>query len=281
MSLKVAITGATGFIGRHVLPELVTSGASVVAVTRSPEKAAEAPCPVTTVQLDIGDADDSVFERLGRPDVLIHLAWEGLPNYSAAHHLEQVPHHLAFVEKAVRGGLESVTVAGTCLEYGMQAGELSEDMPCRPVVAYAEAKHALHEKLLELKRNHSFNLTWARLFYAYGDGQAPTSLWTQFHGALERGDGQFDMSPGQQIRDFLPISEMARLLARLALASADAGAVNICSGQPTTVQTLVERWITESGAEISLNLGRYGYPDYEPLEFWGSPAKLRAILEVA
>jgi dTDP-6-deoxy-L-talose 4-dehydrogenase (NAD+) len=57
------------------------------------------------------------------------------------------------------------------------------------------------------------------------------------------------------------------------------GIVNVCSGQPISVRKLVEGWIKENGWSIDLYLGRYPYPEYEPMAFWGNPDKLNRCLE--
>jgi hypothetical protein len=67
------------------------------------------------------------------------------------------------------------------------------------------------------------------------------------------------------------VAEAARQLVAHALSDADAGAVNVCSGQPITIRRLVEGWVREHGWPIRLNFGRFPYPDYEPFAFWGVP----------
>jgi dTDP-6-deoxy-L-talose 4-dehydrogenase (NAD+) len=85
------------------------------------------------------------------------------------------------------------------------------------------------------------------------------------------------MSRGEQLRDFLPVTTVAQLVAELALTPRDTGIVNVCAGRPTSVRRLVETWIAENGWTLHLNLGRYPYPDYEPLAFWGSRRKLDMV----
>ena len=112
----------------------------------------------------------------------------------------------------------------------------------------------------------------------YGTGQNPKSIYSQLAAAVDRGDDHFDMSAGEQIRDYLPIKEVAELLVRLTLLGRDVGIVNICSGQPRSMRGVVESWLRDNGWRITLRLGRYPYPDYEPLAFWGSAEKLREVL---
>ena len=271
MAMKVAVTGASGFLGRHVVRALSATGAQVTLTSRTggPD----------LVALDIAqNALPGVYERLGRPDILVHLAWGGLPNYRSHHHVTaELPQQYAFLERIVAEGLPRLMVTGTCLEHGMQSGPLSEAAPCFPNNPYAHAKHALHRQLEFLQRDHKFELTWARLFYTYGRGQSEKSLWSQFQAAIGRGDDAFDMSGGEQIRDFLPVEEMALELADLARSPIGHGTVNVCSGRPQSVRTLVEGWVAAAAKPIALNLGKYPYPDYEPMAFWGNSSKLQSI----
>lgn len=275
--MKVAITGASGFIGRHVVAELARHDVDIVAVTRRADAAWDG--RVRPAFLDLLDAPAGTFDRLGRPDILIHLAWGGLPNYRSLHHFEtELPGHYRFLKNLVEAGLSTLLVAGTCFEYGMQSGCLVEDLPAHPDNHYGFAKDSLRRQLQFLQKTHPFALAWPRLFYLYGEGQAGNSLFPQLRSAALRGDPVFNMSGGEQLRDYLPVTEVARYLVALAMQRQDTGVVNLCSGRPISVRKLVEQWIAEYGWDISLNLGHYPYPDYEPLAFWGNHHKLSTLL---
>jgi dTDP-6-deoxy-L-talose 4-dehydrogenase (NAD+) len=267
--MKIAVTGATGFIGRHLLTALQNTDVEIVALVRKPCALGDA---VRTVVMDIAQASDDVYTQLGMPDVLIHLAWDGLPNYKSLHHFEtELPKHYAFLKQLIESGLPKLVVTGTCFEYGMQSGALATSTPIQPANPYAYAKAALHQQLQFLQNNHAFTLTWARLFYLYGEGQAPSSLYSLLQQAIARGDKEFNMSGGEQLRDYLPITQAALQLMQLAIQTEQSGVVNICSGQPISVRRLVEQWRSEKNSDIQLKLGYYPYPDYEPLAFWGEP----------
>lgn len=285
--IKVAITGATGFVGRHVLAEFASGrhDVEIVATTRGGDPhASQLPQfpNVEWVTLDVASAPPHAFELLGRPDVLLHLAWGGLPHYRALRHFEvELPAHYAFLRHMTAAGLKSLLVAGTCLEYGMRSGALGETEPTSPITPYGFAKDALRRQLEYLQRNResAFALTWARLFFMHGDGQAATSLLPQLEKAVAQGEARFRMSGGEQLRDYLPVSEVAAKLVTLALKRRDIGPVNVCSGIPRSVRSLVEQWLHERRAQIALELGHYPYPDYEPMAFWGAREKLERALE--
>ncbi len=277
--MKIAVTGASGFIGRHVLAELACTQTEIVAVTRDQRHLQNLSAHIHVVEMDISSPRTDCFAQMGHPDALIHLAWDGLPNYKSLHHFElELPRHYHFLKKMIEAGLTSLLVTGTCFEYGMQSGALSEDTPTFPINAYGFAKDCLRKQLEFLRCERTFSMIWARLFYTYGEGQSATSLYQQLLAAESRGDRSFDMSGGEQLRDYLPVTVVAQLIVELVMRRANAGVVNICSGRPISIQRLVEGWINENKWGIKMNLGKYPYPDYEPMVFWGDRQRLDSIL---
>ena len=277
--MKIAVTGASGFVGRHVLAELARRDLSATVLLRPTSAVPEWVQRHRVVRLDIADVDSNAFELAGRPDVLIHLAWGGLPNYKSLHHFEQeLPVQYRFLKAMVSAGLRHLVVSGTCFEYGMQSGPLSEDMPAVPSNPYGLAKDTLRRQLQYLQSEQPFALTWARLFYLHGECQAPNSLLPLLQRAVERGDTTFPMSGGEQLRDYLSAAEVAQHLVTLALARSDCGVVNLCSGKPISVRALVEGWIAQNRWSITPAMGHYPYPDHEPMAFWGDRRKLERCL---
>jgi nucleoside-diphosphate-sugar epimerase len=279
--VKMAVSGAAGFVGRHVVAELERRSISPTIICRPSTRLPQAFSRHPVVFVDLRKTPPNAFDLMSRPDILIHLAWGGLPNYQSLHHFEEeLPAQYCFLKTLVESGLKNLVVAGTCFEYGMESGPLSEDSEARPDNPYGFAKDTLRRQLEYLKQVKLFNLTWARLFYLYGEGQAENSLRPQLERAAERGDRIFNMSGGEQLRDYLPVAEVAKHLVFLAMTGRDNGVVNVCSGTPVSVRKLVEQWIEENAWNIDLNPGYYPYPTFEPMAFWGDRAKLDRCLEL-
>jgi len=277
--IKVAVTGASGFIGQHVLNYLNNLSVDVVAITRL--KHANLPKLVNGlwVEFDLQNPPENMFSLMGNPDVLIHLAWQGLPNYKSLHHFEsELPVQYDFLSTLIKEGLQSIVVVGTCFEYGMQSNSLSEKLNTNPSNPYGFAKDCLRKQLEFLKTQYNFKLTWARLFYLYGDGQSDSSIYPQLKRAIQNSELKFDMSEGKQLRDYLPVEKVAKYLIDLALLKKDIGVVNVCSGVPISVRDLVENWLDENNWSIELNLGFYPYPNYEPMNFWGDNTYLNKLI---
>jgi nucleoside-diphosphate-sugar epimerase len=276
---KIAVTGATGFIGRHVIRYLKSQGDfNIVATGRNELFLRELNTDYVIYDLN-GECTDC-YETLGRPDILIHLAWEGLPDYQGLFHIERnLVNNYRFLKNMIVQGLPGLTVAGTCYEYGLQDGCLSEDFPTNPITSYGIAKDSLRRFLTVLQQQHPFRLQWARLFYLYGNGQNPRSLLAQLDGALEAGEPVFNMSGGKQLRDYLSVEDVACRLVKLAEHCSFDGVVNICSGSPISVLDLVKKHVDTRDASIHLNLGHYAYAEYEPMAFWGNANKQARLLD--
>jgi len=277
--MKILVTGATGFVGKHVIKELLKYEHEIIAAGRT--NSADLPRKINTIKLDLDNMDPNknYFSETGEPDLLIHLAWQGLPNYKEKFHLEKnLPSHCVFLKNIVNNGLQNLVVTGTCFEYGMKEGCLSEDIESDPQNPYAAAKDELRKFLEHLQAEKYYNLKWLRLFYMYGKGQNPNSLLSQLESALEKGETTFNMSGGEQLRDYLPIEKVAEYIVTIALQNKINGIINCCSGVPVKVKTLVENYLKEKNKKIELNLGYYPYPHYEPLAFWGDNTKLKKII---
>lgn len=278
--MKVLVTGATGFVGRHVVARLLERGHEALALARDQDKAHEMRWigEVAFMACDLHRDFSPAVEAARHCDALIHLAWPGLPNYREYFHVARnLTADLAFLEAAVLAGVPRVLAAGTCLEYGMQYGPLHEEAETRPITPYGFAKDALRKALQLLQEKRPFGLQWIRLFYLSGEGQSPGSLLAQLDRAIDEGRAVFEMSPGDQLRDYLPIREAAEDFVRLLENPDCQGVINCCSGEPVSVREIVERRCRERGSDIRLKRGHYAYPDYEPLAFWGIPAKLAGL----
>lgn len=277
----VLVTGATGFIGNHVVEQLLaTHDVRVITTARTKPTGAPWLSNVTFIPFDISTdfSEKDLFTYFEQPDVVIHLAWQGLPDYKSLAHLDTYwLQHYRFLTNLLTNGLTDLTVTGTCLEYGLQSGCLTEDLPTQPTTAYGLAKDTLRKTLDLFVADRHTSFKWIRLFYMFGKGQNPRSLLAQVEAAALRNEPVFNMSKGEQLRDYLPVTSVANNLVRIALQKQITGIINCASGQPIAVRTLVERFMQEHQYALTLNLGYYPYPDYEPLAFWGHPAKLQSL----
>ena len=281
--MKVLVTGSTGFIGSHLILELLKRKSNqIVATSRSMDKAKKSDwfSKVEYIEYNFNDGiSENLYEFFGKPDQLIHLAWEDLSNYNSSSHIDEIlPNHCDFIESMVVGGLKDVVVTGTCFEYGMIEGCLSEDIDTKPENLYAVAKDSLRKFIVNLQKKNIFVYKWIRLFYMYGEGQSKTSLMYLLDRAIQTKEKEFNMSGGDQLRDFLPIDKVIQNIDLIANQDILINqSINCCSGKPISVKNLVQNHLKKRQYQIKLNLGFYPYPSYEPMKFWGDNSKLKTL----
>jgi nucleoside-diphosphate-sugar epimerase len=282
--MRILVTGSTGFIGTHVITYLLDKGHDVIATSSDISKAKACEW-FEKVQFKeykihgIAESNIDLFEFFDKPDVMLHLAWQGLPNYNEQYHVEEnLFSQYSFLKNIIENGLKSISITGTCLEYGLIDGCLNETQQVFPSNFYAVAKDSLRRFIELLAIKHSVDNKWIRLFYMYGKGQNPNSLIPQLEEAEKLKIPTFKMSGGEQIRDYLPVEIVAKYLCKIALQDRINGIINCCSGRPITVRKFVEDYIKLRKMDIGLELGYYPYPNYEPFSFWGNTTKLKEII---
>jgi nucleoside-diphosphate-sugar epimerase len=265
---NIIVSGATGFIGRHVARSLIANGYKVTALVRDPVKAKtiSSITDVPHVLFDIKNPKKIL--DIQNKKTLIHCAWGDVRDVLSQKHIEE--HYLnnyLFIRSCVEQGINQILITGTCYEYGLQYGPVSAITETKPNTPYALAKDGLHKALRALQKDIYFELIWVRLFYVYGEGQDSKSIISLFDNALLKGDKTFNMSYGEQILDYLPVESVAEQIVNL-LVERD-GVFNICSGKPISLRRLLEQRMVEKGTSIQLNLGYYEYRQHDSMAIWG------------
>lgn len=271
--MRVLVTGASGFIGGHVVAPLLACGAEVHAVSRS--DAVPEGTHGHVVDLMDSSAVAAVL-RAVRPTHLLHLAWCTTPGryWTAAENFDWVAASLWLYRRfADLGGMRAV-VAGTCAEYDWTGPVLDEaSTPCRPASLYGYAKHQVHCLLEQAEAAGGPPVAWGRVFFLYGPGERPGRLISDVVLALLRGV-PVETTAGTQRRDFLHVADVAGAFAALCDDSVR-GAVNIGSGEPRPLRDLVTRLADLVGRPDLLRLGSRLDRPGEPAQLTATVSRLR------
>lgn len=277
MNKKVLVTGAGGYIGRHVVESLLNMGTDVVAV----DLRTEGIDPRATVyQEDIFMAKEGIYQRLGFPDACIHLAWrDGFVHQSDAHML-YLSDHVRFIRQITKEGLKQLAIMGTMHEVGYWEGSIDEETPCNPQSLYGIAKDALRRAVFTMFKGTDVKVQWLRAYYIYGDDKRSVSIFGKILMAAERGDRLFPFTTGKNKYDFISVEELGDLLARCVMQDEVTGIINCCTGKPVSLAEQVEWYIKSRGLDIRLQYGAFSERPYDSPGVWGDTTKLMRVLRV-
>lgn len=273
--MKVLLTGATGFIGRHVLAELQQQGIDTVAVGRT--RPADYEGDFITADLLQPEAPAAVIDR-ARATHLIHLAWytEHGAYWTSPLNLRWLDASVRLAEAFCAAGGEKLIAAGTCAEYDWAAGCCREDTsPLVPATLYGTAKDATRRLLAAVCAAAGVPIAWGRVFLPYGEGEDMRRLIPSLIAVFEGRREPFGVNAGAY-RDFLHAEDVARGFACLLRPEAN-GDYNISSGQPTRLADVVTRIAEAHGGDprrvLDLSSARPGEPEL----LLGDNRKLKAL----
>lgn len=272
--MKLFITGGTGFIGSHCLHQALASGHEVRALRRSGSRPR---IPLTTEPEWL----DVPFDRLepyhfAGIEAVVHLAahsanipYDSLEN--CLHWNVTVP--LCMAHKAWSSGVQRFVVAGSCFEYG-RAGEryalIPMDAPLEPTQSYPISKAAASVAWQGFARERNVAVSIMRIFQVYGEGEPAGRLWPSLKAAAMAG-ADYPMTAGEQVRDFVEVSEVARQLLRQTVHGEAAAGVpsvlHIGTGRPRTVRNFAEQVWIEHHASGRLLFGAIPYRANEVMRY--------------
>lgn len=271
--LRIAVTGAAGFIGQRVVARLAEARASVVAVDRLPE-------PVGLpdgVQYRCADLSADV-DAIPPADVLVHLAWDMNRDDSGA----QAKSVEDFRRLLEQGNWRGVVGLGSAEEYGELEGRLSEDMvPGLKLSAYGQAKHEAGLVLEAWSRGAGRKAAWLRPFVVYGPEQGGTmAIPYALRCAKDRIAADF--SEGHQFRDFVHLDDVADGIVRAALGLADVklafAVCNLGRGEPVRLRDVLERIAEQTGSQERFHYGTRPMRPDEPKTQYADITAAAALL---
>ncbi len=268
MSRRTLVTGASGFIGRHVLQPLIEAGAEVHAVCRKRPEDDAALIQWHSVDLLDQNARRAMIQSV-RPQVVLHLAWEARHDifWTAPSNLDWVGASLDILCRSADAGADRFVGVGSCAEYSGDAVVCSEaSTPLSPVTLYGNAKDACRRVAEEFTASRDLSFAWARLFLLYGAGESSGRLVPSIARRLMAGQPA-PMSSGRAIRDYMDVRDAGAALAALAL-SGVTGPINIASGHSYSVREVAEKIARLAGNSELLQVG--ALPDRD------EPARLAA-----
>lgn len=273
--MKFAVTGANGYIGRYVVKGLIERGFDVVATDLQVDRVDSR---ANIIEADILNLESDAYSKLGKPDVVIHLAWKDGFKHDSSAHMINLSSHYQFLESLFLHGLPHLVVMGTMHEIGYHVGMIDENTPCNPISMYGIAKDSLRRSALLIARKYNATLQWLRSFYIYGDDRNNNSIFTKIILAEEEGKKFFPFNSGINQYDFIHISVLAKMIIETSCQTRVNGIINCCTGQPIRLSDMVESFIRENSFSIKLDYGKFPDRPYDSPCIWGNSDKISDIM---
>lgn len=280
---RVLVTGAAGFLGSHLVPRLIEEGAEVCVLDQPNARRwglLERSDLAATVRSDVRTLADPLHDRvLGDVDAIFHLAAVGVTGeVTDVRQLvtANIDSTLAVLLAAQR--LDSRLVyCGSCFEYG-SGDRWSEDSLPAPTTEYGAAKAAGWLLANAFARRTGLEVVSLRPFTMYGPMEPPGRLVPSVvrHALAGRA---IDLTPGDQLRDFLFVDDAVD--AFVAAATTDAavgGTFNICTGTAVTVRDVVRRVLQCTGSRSEARFGALSYRPTELAVLSGDPTRAADVL---
>lgn len=255
----IAITGATGFVGSHVVPKLNEAGYKVRALVRSADAKTGADEQI------VGDlaSGEGLGELLSGAGTLIHLAARIAPPDEELFS-NNVTGTRNLVEGALKSEISHFVLMSTAAVYGESKGKaFNENSECHPGAGYGLTKY-LSETLVDYWATKTGKTaTILRPFNIYGPGDNKGVVYKFYESYKQK--GKFTIyGTGEQIRDFLYVEELAEALG-VVLDKKVGGIFNLGSGEETSLLELTKIYNKVLGQEVPI--------DFQPQEA-GKPQKV-------
>ncbi len=274
--MKIAVTGASGYMGKYVVKELLNHGHEVIAVDLH-YKEVDSRAKLSDVSIFSGDKD--IYRQLEEPDLCIHLAWQDGFIHNSPRHMENLSDHFIFLEHLMQKGCRKIAIMGTMHEVGFWEGKIDENTPCNPLSQYGIAKNALRQSVLMTAKDLDVNIYWLRAFYIVGDDSRNCSVFTKLLAAAEDGKKEFPFNSGLNQYDFIDVKDLARQIAAAGVQDKYTGVINVCSGKPVSLKEKVESFIKEKGLNITLKYGAFPDRPYDSGIVYGDNTIISEIMK--
>lgn len=278
---RVIVTGATSFIGVHLVGSLIERGYYVYALIR-PDSRNKSRLPIdkhlNIVELEM-DEYSSIPSFIKEAEYFYHLAWDGVRSIKRDNVIIQQNNYrcsLTLINVARKMNCKRFIGIGSQAEYGELNGEITENYPCKPVTEYGKAKLKTYTELAQIAESNRIEFVWARLFSVYGEYDYQGSLIMSCIEKMRNNENVL-LTACNQKWDYLHVKDAVSALIMLLEKPDVSGIYNIASGENRELKSYVEEIKEIIGAESVLEYGAISNQARKMINLKPNVEKLRNI----
>ncbi len=275
--MKIAVTGANGYIGSHLVKTLLDAKHDVIAIDIKNDRIAKG---AKYFNLDIFSGVEGLFKKLGNPNVFIHLACKDVPKHNSPWHIETISSNFNMIKKLIDDGLEQIITIGSMHDIGYFEGKITEETPANPTTFYGISKDTLRRAVSAYAKEKNVVHQHLRFFYTYGDDlESSGSVFSKILQMAQAGEKTFPFTEGKNEFDYIEINELAEQIRAVIEQKEITGIIHCCSGKPVAIKEQVEYFIKLHGLDIKPDFGKYPTRPYDSPCIYGDNSKIQEILK--
>lgn len=269
--MKIFVTGGTGFIGSHTVKLLAEKGHELMLLVHSNKQHLYVPALNECVEFVRGDLDniESWKECLIRfkPEAMIHMAWEGLPDYGIDACRRNLNYGVNVFIIAAEIGCKIIVSLGSCWEYAQQIGGLNEDSKIESTRIFPAVKNSLCFVGQAIAKEYGIKFYWPRLFFVYGPGQRNISLIPLIINSIQIGTTPEIKNPTNK-NDFVFIKDVTEAIVKILEEKPNKTIYNIGSGYSTSISEVISLVYKTMGYKLDRPIENERIANYNGDNFW-------------
>ena len=279
--MKCFVTGASGFVGGHVVRMLAESRIPFGVLVRNESSGRKLEHLAPHIKMFYGDMhnDSALSEALEsfQPDTILHLGWSGVAskNRDGAEQLLNLQTSIKLFQLARDFGVRAIVALGSQSEYGPKSIVIDEDCACAPTTMYGATKLASSAIGVQFCKLSQIRFVWLRLFSCFGPGDHAGAMIPSLITSLLAGEKPA-LTAAKQLWDYLYVNDAAYAVVHAASNAAMNGIFNLASGEAVELRKVVECIRDQIDIAMPLGFGEIEYKSGAPMNLEANVCKLVA-----
>ena len=277
--MKILVTGATGFIGNHLINKLLENNHTILGLSRT-IKSKNNKLNFQNIDLANPESYTEIISDF-KPEIIIQLAWQDIPNFSFEKSLLNLKNSVQFLSFILRiHSVKKVIISGSCFEYLNPSKECIEGINENPKDYFTWAKLSL-KSFIELEQlKCSSQIYWFRIFYVFGPNQRSGSLIPTIINSFKKKELPNIINPFNA-NDFIYVDDVIDSFLSVINQDVPSGTYNIGSGSSKSVLeicSLLESLMCNTNS-MTLQIKNLKINEIKTIDFWANIEKAKKILK--